>query len=127
MAIMPPFSQGTPGFRDTNGTSAHQTVSLGTGATITITGASVAIQLPVDPATGALYRAYRISCNAAVWFNFNTAGDAAVAGAANNHLVGPNSPIQAICPFGAIPGATAQISAIADAGGAAKVCVCGMF
>lgn len=127
MAIMPPFSAGTPCFKGTNGTSQPHVLQFGPSVTIIVAAASVSAQLPVDPNTGKLYEVYRLTCNAICWFNFNTAGDAAVAGAANNHLFNPQYFMEVRIPPGQTPGATAQASCIADGGGAVKLCITGLF
>jgi hypothetical protein len=99
---------------------------LGASVTIVTSSSSASANLPTD-ANGKLYSAYLVTASANAWLNFNTAGDAAVAGAANTYLVNGNGlGIVIPTPIGAVPGATAQASAIQDAA-AGKVCIIGIF
>lgn len=127
MAIVPGVKSGLASLLDPNLAELGYPY-FGVSATITIAAASVAIQLPVD-ANGNLYSAYLLTANGLAWVNINTAGDAAVAGAANTYLInGQGNPV--VIPVkkqGLTAGATAQISAIMDSGGAGKVCVIGVF
>lgn len=103
---------------------------FGVSASITTAtnAASASIQLPVD-ANGQLYSAYIITANQLVWVNINTAGDAAVAGAANTYLINSQG-IGVIIPvkkLNLVAGATAQISAINDSAATSRICVTGIF
>lgn len=105
---------------------------FGVSASITTAtnAASASIQLPVD-AAGNLYSAYLITSNQLAWVNINTAGDAAVAGAANNYLINGQGnpviiPVKKITPA-LVAGATAQISAINDSAATSRICVIGIF
>lgn len=129
MAIVAGVNSGVAAVRDSNNPAVSYP-RLGVAASITTAtnAASAAIQLPVD-ANGKLYSAYLVAANTLVWVNINTAGDAAVAGAANTYLINASGVEVVIAtPFGLIPGATAQISAINDSQAAAsKVNVIGIF
>lgn len=126
MAVVAGANVGVGAVRDANDADLAYP-RLGVAATITITTTSVAIQLPVD-ANGRLYPAYAVNSNGLAWVNINTAGDAAVAGAANTYLIN-SAGVQVVIPTptNLVPGATAQISAIMDSGGAGKVCVIGIL
>lgn len=111
--------------RDANQQTQGAT-QLGASTSITTGAASASAQLPVD-ANGKLYPAYLITATAAAWYNINTAGDAAVAGAANTYLITPGAaPFLLGTPPTLAPGATAQVSAIQDTA-AGKVCIIGVF
>jgi hypothetical protein len=119
MAILAGFPRGK-GPVELNGT-AIAALTLGSAGSIVIAAASVALALPTDT-NGNLYTAYVLIATGPAWVNFNTAGDAAVAGAANTYLVGSFSPIIVEAP----PTAT-QISGIMDSAGAGKVNVVGLY
>lgn len=128
MAIVTPVNGGVASLTDPNLAGELAFPYLGVAATITIAAASVSIQLPVG-SDGKLYSAYLVTSNGLAWVNINTAGDAAVAGAANNYLIN-GSGIAVVIPvkkLGLVAGVTAQISAIMDSGGAGKVCVVGVL
>lgn len=126
MAIATPANSGVACLRDA-GQSDLAFPRFGVAASITVTVASVAINLPVDQ-NGSLYKAYSVSATGNAWVNINTAGDAAVAAAANNYLVNGSGVSFVIpTPAGLVPGATAQISGIMDSGGAGKICVIGII
>jgi len=126
MAIVAGINAGVAAVRDANDSYVSYP-RLGVAATITVAAASVAIQLPVD-ANGRLYGAYAVNSNGLAWVNINTAGDAAVAGAANTYLIN-SSGVQVVIPTppNMVAGATAQISGIMDSGGAGKICVVGIL
>lgn len=126
MAVQAGSNVGVGAVRDSNDAFVAYP-RLGVAATITIAAASVSIQLPVD-ANGNLYPAYAVNANGLAWVNFNTAGDAAVAGAANTYLLASTG-TELIMPTPPkfVAGATAQISGIMDSGGAGKICVIGIL
>jgi hypothetical protein len=130
MAIVAGTNSGVPSLRDASQSMGVAYPKYGVAASITTAtnAASASIQLPVD-ANSKLYSAYVVLSNTLVWVNINTAGDAAVAGAANTYLVNGNGlPVVIPTPNGMIAGATAQISAINDSqAGASKVCVIGIW
>jgi hypothetical protein len=128
MTIVTPLNSGVASLTDPNLAGELAFPYLGVSTTLTIAAASVSAQLPVD-STGKLYSAYAVVANGLAWVNINTAGDAAVAGAANNYLIN-SAGIAVIIPIkklALVAGATAQISAIMDSGGAGKVCVIGVL
>lgn len=126
MAIVAGSNVGVGAVRDANDAFVAYP-RLGVAATITIAAASVAIQLPVD-SNGKLYPAYAVNSNGLAWVNINTAGDAAVAGAANTYLLNASGVTVVIpTPPNMVAGATAQISGIMDSGGAGKICVVGIL
>jgi hypothetical protein len=129
MAIVTGIASGVASLTDPNLAGELAFPYLGVAATITIAAASVSIQLPVD-ATGKLYSAYVVNSNGLAWVNINTAGDAAVAGAANTYLLN-SAGVPVIIPVkkltALVAGAGAQISGIMDSGGAGKICVTGIL
>lgn len=103
---------------------------FGVAASITTAtnAASASIQLPVD-AAGNLYSAYLVTSNQLAWVNINTAGDAAVAGAANTYLINGQG-LAVVIPVkkqNLVAGVTAQISAINDSAASSRICVIGIF
>ena len=91
-----------------NGT-ASTALRLGATTQIITGAASASVALPTD-ANGVQYKVVLVTAVAAAcWFNFNTAGDAAVATAASTYALSPNAPLLIVLP----PGAT-QASAIQD-------------
>lgn len=83
---------------------------LGTTAQITTGAASATVALPVD-ANSNKYTTYMlVSLASGCWFNFNTAGDAAVATAANTYAMASGSSPWIIVP----PPGTTNVSAIQD-------------
>jgi hypothetical protein len=128
MAIVVGANAGIGAVRDSNDSDiAYPRFGVAASITTATNAASASIQLPVD-ANGRLYGAYQVSANALVWVNINTAGDAAVAGAANTYLINLNGTPQVIpTPLGMVAGATAQISAINDTAATSKVNVIGIL
>lgn len=102
-----------------NGTTT-EALRLGASASITTSAASAAANIPAD-ANSVKYGSLLIYASATAWFNFNTAGDAAVAGAANTYLLVAGVPLLVVPP----PTAT-QVSAIQDAA-AGKVMIIGIM
>jgi hypothetical protein len=129
MAIVVGVNVGVQAVRDSNDADiAYPKFGVAASITTATNAASAAIQLPVD-VNSRLYPAYVVSANALVWVNINTAGDAAVAGAANTYLINGSGVFVVIpTPAGLVAGATAQISAINDSQAAAsKVNVIGIL
>jgi hypothetical protein len=119
MAIVAAFQAGSSPVALNGGPLAA--LRLGASASLTSIAASAAATLPTD-AAGNKYSSYLImAAGAAVWFNFNTAGDAAVAGAANTFLLSPGAQLVVQAP----PGAT-QISAIQDSA-TGKLSIVGIY
>lgn len=126
MAIVVGVNRGVGAVRDANDADVAYP-RFGVAATITISAASVAIQLPVD-ANGNLYPAYLITANGLAWVNINTAGDAAVAGAANTYMInGSGVSVVIPTPANMVAGATAQISGIMNSAGAGLINVIGIL
>lgn len=129
MAVVVGANVGVGAVRDANNADlAYPHLGVAASITTATNAASASIQLPVD-AAGRLYPAYSVSANVLVWVNINTAGDAAVAGAANTYLINANGIPQVIpTPANMVAGATAQISAINDSSASAsKVNVVGIL
>lgn len=129
MAVVAGSNVGVGAVRDANNADlAYPHLGVAASITTATNAASASIQLPVD-ASGRLYPAYSVSANVLVWVNINTAGDAAVAGAANTYLINANGIPQVIpTPANMVAGATAQISAINDSSASAsKVNVVGIL
>lgn len=126
MAVVVGANRGVGAVRDANDADIAYP-RFGVAATITISAASVAIQLPVD-ANGNLYPAYLITANGLAWVNINTAGDAAVAGAANTYMInGSGVSVVIPTPVNMVAGATAQISGIMNSAGAGLINVIGIL
>lgn len=100
-------------------------IKLGVPATITVAAASASATIPTD-ANSVKYSAVLLTASTGTWFNFNTAGDAAVAGAANTYFL-PGNGVPLIVVIPTVSGVTAtQISAIQDSAGG-KLCIIGVF
>lgn len=106
MAILSGFNTGSAPV-PLNGTTT-EAFKLGASIRVPLAGAASASSvLPVD-ANGVKYGNLLLTCSAACWFNFNTAGDAATV-AAPNILLPVGVALIVVPPLG-----TLQISAIQD-------------
>ena len=95
-------------------------IALGASAAIITPTASATVTLPVD-AAGNAYAAYLITASGQIWFGFGSGP--AVAGAANEWLVGPGV-VLAVWP----PAGSTQISAIFDAvSTTGSLCITGIY
>lgn len=130
MAVVVGVNVNTPARKGPSGPDGLAAPALGVSATITLSAvpASANIALPVD-ANGRLYPAYQLTADEACWFCFaTTSGDAAVAGAANNYLLGQNNTYLIATPQPMTAGNEgAFIAAIANTATAGHLCVTGIF